>query len=63
MIAPFDVFEEDAAGPMWIGEAHSVEEAKTLVKSLPNYSKEKKYFVLGMTTSDRFELILGESAS
>jgi hypothetical protein len=23
MIAPFDVFEEDAAGPMWIGEAHS----------------------------------------
>jgi hypothetical protein len=61
MIAPFDVFEEDAAGPMWMGEVHSVEEAKTLVKSLPNYSKEKKYFILGMTTSDQFDLNLDET--
>jgi hypothetical protein len=62
MIAPFDVFEEDAAGPMWMGEVHSVEEAKTLVKSWPNYSKKKKYFVLSLKTSSRFDLSLDEAS-
>jgi hypothetical protein len=61
MIAPFDLFEEDAAGPRWIGEVHSVEEAKALVKRLPSYSKEKTYFVLSIRTSDRFDLNLNES--
>jgi hypothetical protein len=53
MIAPFDVFEDDAAGPMWLGDVNSVEEAKALAESRPTYSKEKKYFVLSLKTSNR----------
>jgi hypothetical protein len=60
MIAPFDLFEEDAAGPRWISEVHSVEEAQTLCKSRNNY-KEKKYFVLSLKTSKRIDLNLDET--
>jgi hypothetical protein len=60
MIAPFDVFEKDAAGPMWIGEANSVEEAQTLCKGRSNY-QEKKYFVLSLKTSNRLDLNLDET--
>jgi hypothetical protein len=60
MIAPFDVFEDDVAGLMWIGEVHSVEEAQTLCKSRSNY-KEKKYFVLSLKTSKRLDLKLDET--
>jgi hypothetical protein len=63
MIAPFDVFEEDAAGPMWIGVSQSLEEANALVKSKANYSKEKKYFALSLTTGNRFDLNLDDSTS
>jgi hypothetical protein len=63
MIAPFDVFEEDDEGPIWIGDAHSVEEALALVKSLTNYSKEKKYFILNVTAGKRIDLRLGGSTS
>jgi hypothetical protein len=45
---------------MWIGEAHSVEEAQTLCKSRSNY-KEKKYFVLSLKTSKRLDLKLDET--
>jgi hypothetical protein len=62
MIAPFDVFEEDAAGPVWLGEVHSVEEAQTLCKNRSNYTKERKYFILSMT-GKRFDLSLGDSTS
>jgi hypothetical protein len=61
MIAPFDVFEDDPAGPMWIGEANSVEEAQTLCKSRSNY-KEKKYFVISLKTSKRIDLNLDEAS-
>jgi hypothetical protein len=55
------VFEEDAAGPMWIGVVHSIEDAQALCKSKSNYSQEKKYFVLSLKTGNRFDLSLDES--